>query len=113
VRPTVTCPPLSSHRWTGDGGDDVVRGGAANDAPIVGDHDPVCGIPTGESGDDQLFGDAGDDQLHGDNNTDTGDPVVDSGDGNDACEGNAGTDTAALCESVTGVPSAAFAIGRR
>src|SRR5918993_129260 len=89
---------------SGAGGDDVVRGGGGNDAPIVGDHDPVCGIPAGVSGDDQLFGDAGDDQLHGDNHTDTGDPVVDSGDGTDACAGGAGIDTAALCESVTGVP---------
>src|SRR5918993_5640985 len=85
-------------------GGGLVSGGGGNDAPIVGDHDPVCGIPAGVSGDDQLFGDAGDDQLHGDNHTDTGDPVVDSGDGTDACAGGAGIDTAALCESVTGVP---------
>ena len=89
---------------TGDGGDDVLSGGLGSDAPIVGDHDPVCGIPSGSSGDDTLFGDAGDDQLHGDNFTDTGNPVFDSGDGNDACDGNAGIDTAALCELVTGVP---------
>jgi hypothetical protein len=30
--------------------------------------------------------------------------VIDSGNGNDACAGDAGTDTAALCEAITGVP---------
>jgi hypothetical protein len=45
-----------------------------------------------------------DDQLHGDNFTDTGNPVFDSGNGDDACHGDAGIDTATLCELVTGVP---------
>jgi Ca2+-binding RTX toxin-like protein len=78
--------------------------GAGNDAPIVGDNDPVCGVPTGAAGDDSLFGDDGDDQLHGDNFTDTGNPVFDSGTGNDTCDGGAGTDTAVNCERLTGVP---------
>jgi hypothetical protein len=30
--------------------------------------------------------------------------VFDSGNGNDACDGNAGIDTADLCETVIGVP---------
>lgn len=49
-------------------------------------------------GNDTLAGDSGDDGLHGDNYTDTGDPVVDSGDGSDRCSGGAGTDSAARCE---------------
>jgi len=89
---------------TGDGGNDVISAGAGNDAPIVGDSDPVCGVPTGNAGDDSLFGDAGDDQLHGDNFTDTGNPVFDSGTGNDTCDGAAGTDTAVNCERLAGVP---------
>src|SRR5918994_839236 len=88
---------------SGGGGNDAVTGGSGSDGFLVGDSGTfLCeGVV---SGDDQLFGDAGDDQLHGDNHTDTGDPVVDSGDGTDACAGGAGIDTAALCESVTGVP---------
>ena len=64
----------------------------------------MCGIPTGASGDDALVGGDGNDDLHGDNNTDTGNPVIDSGDGIDRCVGAAGIDTAAFCESVIGVP---------
>ena len=89
---------------TGDAGDDVISGGPGDDVSLVGDQDPVCGIPSGASGDDELFGGEGNDDLHGDNMTDTGDPVIDSGDGIDICEGAAGIDTAAFCESVTGVP---------
>jgi hypothetical protein len=47
------------------------------------------------------FGDAGDDQLHGDNFIESADPAFDSGNGNDTCDGTAGIDTAALCETVT------------
>ena len=89
---------------TGDAGDDVISGGSGDDVSLVGDQDPVCGIPSGASGDDELFGGDGNDDLHGDNMTDTGDPVIDSGDGIDICVGAAGIDTAAFCESVTGVP---------
>jgi hypothetical protein len=42
--------------------------------------------------------------LHGDNYTDTGDPVVDSGEGSDRCSGGAGTDSAARCERAVGIP---------
>jgi hypothetical protein len=82
----------------------VIRGGAGNDGPIIGDHDPVCGIPSGSSGNDHLLGDDGDDELHGDSHIDSGIPVSDAGNGDDACDGAAGTDTAVLCESVVGVP---------
>lgn len=54
---------------------------------------PVCGIPSGASGDDELFGGRGNDDLHRDNKTDSGDPVLDSGDGIDICVGAAGIDT--------------------
>ena len=64
----------------------------------------ICGVPTGRSGSDTVAGNSGDDGLHGDNYTDTGDPVVDSGDGRDRCSGGVGTDSAALCESTVGVP---------
>ena len=115
-----------------DGGDDTITGGSGNDAfligdsgvfssrgtvvttrsvaarettaPIIGDHDPVCGIPPGSSGNDSLFGDDGDDDLHGDIHIDSGNPAFDSGSGNDTCNGNAGVDTATFCETVTGVP---------
>jgi hypothetical protein len=51
-----------------------------------------------------VFGGDRDDDLHGDNRTDTGDPVIDSGDGIDICAGAASIDTAAFSGSVTGVP---------
>ena len=89
---------------TADGANDVIRGGAGDDGPLIGDHNPVCGVPSGHSGNDSLFGDDGDDQLHGDNFTDLANPEVDSGDGRDSCNGGAGTDTAALCESIVDVP---------
>lgn len=79
-------------------------GGPGNDAPIVGDHDPVCGIPTGRSANDFLSGGDGDDELHGDNHTDSGDPAVDSGDGKDACGGGDGIDVSEFCEAIKNVP---------
>ena len=54
-------------------------------------------------GNDTLAGNSGED-LHGDNYTDTGDPVVDSGEGSDRCSEGAGTDSAARCERAVGIP---------
>jgi hypothetical protein len=48
-----------------------------------------------------LLGDDGDDDLVGDSRSDA---LEASGDGADSCDGGSGTDTATLCESVTGVP---------
>jgi hypothetical protein len=79
------------------GGNDTIIGGAGNDAEIVGDHRAAN---PGPSGDDALFGNSGNDGLHGDRFLDG----TYSGTGNDHCDGGAGTDTAALYESVTGVP---------
>jgi hypothetical protein len=84
----------------GDGGNDVVIAGPENDI-LLGDHSPVEGSPTGESGNDVLLADDGHDDLVGDSRSDA---LVASGDGADSCGGGTGTDTATLCESVTGVP---------
>ena len=45
---------------------------------------------------------AGDEALFGDHWADAGE--VTSGDGDDKCSGGAGTDSAASCEAITGVP---------
>ncbi len=74
--------------------------GPGNDT-LLGDHSPVEGSPTGESGNDVLLGDDGDDDLVGDSRSDA---LVASGDGADSCGGGTGTDTAPLCESIIGVP---------
>jgi Ca2+-binding RTX toxin-like protein len=71
---------------------------------MIGDHNPVCGMPTGRAGNDRLSGGTGADQLHGDSYTDSGDPVVDSGDGNDVCDGGREADTGASCESSISIP---------
>jgi Ca2+-binding RTX toxin-like protein len=84
----------------GDGGNDVVIAGPENDI-LLGDHSPVEGSPTGESGNDVLLADDGHDDLVGDSRSDA---LVASGDGADSCGGGTGTDTATLCESITGVP---------
>jgi Ca2+-binding RTX toxin-like protein len=91
-------------RMAAPGGNDSVNGGAGDDAPLIGDHFLICGVPTARSGNDTLSGESGNDGLHGDNYTDTGDPVFDSGEGRDRCLGGVGTDSAALRESVVGVP---------
>jgi Ca2+-binding RTX toxin-like protein len=82
---------------------DVISGGADDDR-VIGDQNPFCGTPSGRSGNDSLSDNEGRDELHGDSYTDTGNPVFDSGDGTDGCDGGAGNDTAALCEFVTNVP---------
>jgi Ca2+-binding RTX toxin-like protein len=85
---------------SGDGGNDVLSGGPGDD-PVLGDHSPVEGAPPGEAGNDVLLGGDGNDDLVGDSRSDALEP---NGDGVDSCEGGAGTDTATLCESITGVP---------
>jgi RTX calcium-binding nonapeptide repeat (4 copies) len=92
---------------SGEGGDDTIAGGDGNDAQIVGDH--LAANPSGASGDDDLFGNAGNDGLHGDSFAPAtpGPPAtlpIDSGNGRDRCDGAAGTDTAATCEVLAGVP---------
>jgi hypothetical protein len=86
---------------SGEGGDDTIAGGDGNDAEIVGDH--LAANPSGASGDDDLFGDAGNDGLHGDSFAPAtpGPPAtlpIDSGNGEDKCDGGPHTDTAANCE---------------
>jgi Ca2+-binding RTX toxin-like protein len=73
---------------SGGGGNDVICGGAGNDRLIGGD------------GDDRLFGDAGTDQLFGGPGNDT----LNGGLNGDMCFGEAGTDTAAACETISGLP---------
>lgn len=86
---------------SGPGGNDVIHGGSGDDAAIVGDH-LFSAAPTGASGNDKLFGNEGDDGLHGDSwNPPSG---LDHGDGKDHCAGGSGTDTAANCEEVSGIP---------
>jgi hypothetical protein len=92
---------------SGQGGDDKIAGGSGNDAEIIGDH--LAANPSGASGDDDLFGDAGNDGLHGDSfaPATTGPPAtlpIDSGNGQDSCDGGLDTDTAANCEVLAGVP---------
>ena len=82
----------------------MIDGGAGDDGAIIGDHNPVCGVPSGRSGNDTLLGDDGDDQLHGDSFADSGSPLFDSGSGKDGRDGGVGTDVAALCESMVGIP---------
>lgn len=82
---TLACAATIS----GAGGDDTLRGASGNDTIVIGDHNPVCGTPSGDSGDDFLFGDAGDDDLHGDSFTDA--TTLDSGSGTDSCDGGAGS----------------------
>ena len=89
---------------SGQGGDDTIAGGDGNDAQIVGDH--LAANPSGASGEDDLFGDSGNDGLHGDSFAPAtpGTLPLDSGNGQDECDGGLGTDTAANCEVLTGVP---------
>jgi len=68
---------------------------------IIGDHNPPFGTLPG-GGDDDLSGGPGDEALFGDHWADAGE--VTSGDGDDKCSGGAGTDSAASCEAITGVP---------
>ena len=76
---------------------DTIEGQAGNDTEIIGDH--RAANPSGASGDDDLFGNVGNDGLHGDSFA----PTIDSGNGQDRCDGAAGTDTAANCEVLAGV----------
>jgi Ca2+-binding RTX toxin-like protein len=94
--------PSAAITFEGKAGDDVIQGGSGNDVALVGDHNPFLGTLVGPGGNDILEGDRGDDGLHGDHWAD-GDGV-DSGNGDDLCRGGPGTDTAALCERVSGVP---------
>jgi Ca2+-binding RTX toxin-like protein len=89
---------------SGEGGDDTIAGGEEKDAQIVGDH--LAANPSGASGDDHLFGDAGNDGLHGDSFAPATPATlpIDSGNGQDECDGAEGTDTAANCEDLAGVP---------
>ena len=72
----------------GLGGDDTICGGDGNDRILGGD------------GNDRLFGDAGSDQLFGGNGND----ALNGGTEADQCHGEAGTDSAATCEVITGLP---------
>lgn len=80
-----------------------MRSGPGDDPFLIGDHLPVAGEPTGESGNDRVLGEDGDDGLFGDSLGEI--DGAESGAGNDSCQGGAGLDTAsASCETVTGVP---------
>ncbi len=103
----------SGNDWLfGGGGQDTLRGGLGNDTLDGLDGDDQCfggdneDTIRGGQGQDRLFGENGNDQLSGDD----GDDRLEGGAGNDAlnggglhdtCIGGAGTDTFALCESVT------------
>lgn len=92
-QPTSRCGQVS-----GADGDNKIAGGAGNDAEIIGDH--RAANPSGASGDDDLLGDAGNDDLHGDSFADG----IESGDGQDKCDGGPTTDTAANCKEEIGIP---------
>jgi Ca2+-binding RTX toxin-like protein len=97
---------VAAGRISGDGGNDTINGGPGLDS-IWGDHQG--GSVSVVSGDDDLFGDAGNDGLHGDSfaPATTGPPAtlpIDSGNGQDSCDGGLDTDTAANCEVLAGVP---------
>src|SRR5262249_19574109 len=81
--PATTRSSTAGARSRQTAGTTWVWGGPGDDVGIIVDDNPVCGVPSGRSGNDELFGDDGDDQLHGDSLTDTGNPVFDSGSGND------------------------------
>lgn len=92
-----TAPPNSAR-----GGNDLIRGGVENDIAIVGDH-LSSSTPTGESGNDMLFGNQGHDALHGDSwNPLSGLDFPSTG--TDFCDGGPGTDTASSCERLVNVP---------
>ncbi len=59
---------------TANGGNDIIAGGSGDDAVMIGDHNPVCGVPSGGAGNDRLTGNDGADAMHGDSYTDSGDP---------------------------------------
>ncbi|HEX2193071.1 MAG TPA: hypothetical protein VHH09_07730 [Acidimicrobiales bacterium] len=86
--PDVILAGAGNDSISGLGGNDVICGGAGNDRLLGGDGNDRL---FGEAGNDQLFGQAGDDQLNG-------------GTELDQCHGDVGTDSAAACESITGLP---------
>jgi Ca2+-binding RTX toxin-like protein len=117
---------------TGDvigAGNDTLRGGNADDT-LFGDGSPGLGATATGAGDDTLVGFGGSDTLLGDNSADgvttlgpdggrdallggagedvlkagPNDDSLDGGSNSDRCDGEAGTDTAANCEVLAGVP---------
>ena len=109
----------------GEGGNDSLHGGAGNDFAtgqagndnVFGEsgNDQLFGGPgkdtlRGGGGNDVIFGNFGSDRLYGDKGNDALDgdnpnpPLVDPNPNFDHCIGGLGTDTAAHCEQVKGVP---------
>ena len=43
-------------RITASAGNDVIDGGTGDDGPFIGGHNPVCGVPTGRSGNEGSSG---------------------------------------------------------
>jgi hypothetical protein len=90
----------------GTPGPDVIVGGGGNDSISgLGGDDVICGGPgndrlLGGDGDDRLFGEAGRDQLFGGPGNDS----LNGGLNADQCHGESGTDTAAACEQISGLP---------
>ncbi len=88
------------------GGPDAVYGGPGSDIVELGPGDDDA---LAEGGNDRVLGGAGDDIISLGDGSDRGfgdadDDVLVGGAGPDACHGGMGLDSAATCETVTGVP---------
>ncbi len=101
------CGGSGADRLVGGSGRDILRGGSGDDHLDAGSDDDLLhggdgdDVLDGGSDDDLLFGDAGIDRLFGGGDTDR----LDGGAGApDRCDGQGGTDTAAACEQLVGVP---------
>jgi virginiamycin B lyase len=97
--------PQADTIWAG-GGDDIICAGAGADVVHAGrGHDQVFGV----AGVDRLFGEAGADVLRGGVQADGlsggggGDRLIGGAD-RDGCNGGHGTDRAASCEVLVGIP---------